>query len=103
MASIKFSIILFEYRIFPVLQYRRLLILLAIFTTCLSISTLLVCIFQCVPVSGFWKTFAGVIPGAKCVDILKFFLIAGGINAATDFVLLILVSCYLTRSSIGSG
>ena len=91
-ASVKYSIILFQYRIFPIVQYRRLLVLWAIFTTCLTISTLVVCILQCIPISGFWTTFAGTLPGAKCVHVVRYILIAGSLNAATDFVLLALVS-----------
>ena len=92
MSSVKYSIILFQYRIFPIVQYRRLLLLLTIFTTCLTISSTLVCIFQCIPISGFWTTFAGFLEGAKCVNVVRFILIAGGVNATTDFVLLALVS-----------
>lgn len=98
MGSVKFSIILFQYRIFPIVQYRRILQLWAVFTACLVLSSVLVCIFQCIPVSGFWTTFAGTIPGARCINVIKFFLIAGGINAATDFILLAMVCLHLSAS-----
>lgn len=92
MSSVKFSIIVFQYRIFPVIKYRRVLVMWGAFTACLTISSLLVCIFQCIPVYGFWTTFAGKLPGAKCVDVVRYIIIAGSINAATDFILLGLVS-----------
>ena len=91
MSSVKFSIILFQYRIFPVARYRRILILWGVFTACLTTSSMLVCIFQCIPISGFWKTFAGTLPGARCVNVTKFIIIAGSINATTDFILLAMV------------
>lgn len=91
MASVKISILLFQYRIFPIVQYRRILKLWAIFIACLTTSSILVCIFQCWPISGFWMTFAGTFPGAKCINVTNFILIAGSINAATDFILLAMV------------
>ena len=91
MGTVKFSIILFQYRIFPIVQYRRILKGWFVFTACLTVSALLVCIFQCVPVSGFWTTFAGTLSGAKCVNVNKFVVVAGDINAVTDFILLAMV------------
>ena len=91
MSSVKFSIILFQYRIFPIPRYRRVLKIWAVFTACLTVSSTLVCIFQCIPVSGFWTHFAGAIPGARCVNVTRFIIIAGSINAATDFILLAMV------------
>lgn len=65
------------------------------FVVCLTITCVLVSIFQCVPVDDFWDTLAGALGrklGGRCINVELYFLIAGSINAATDFVLLALVS-----------
>lgn len=93
MASVKYSIILFQYRIFPVVQFRRILLWANHFVVCLTIVCVLVSVFQCVPVHDFWDTLAGTLrptSGGRCIDVELYFLIAGAINAATDFVLLAL-------------
>lgn len=93
MASVKYSIILFQYRIFPVVQFRRVLLWCNKFVILLTISCVTVSIFQCIPVHAFWDTLAGALApklGGRCINVETYFLIAGAINAATDFTLLAL-------------
>lgn len=93
MASVKYSIILFQYRIFPIVQFRRILLWALHFVICLTIACVLVSVFQCVPIHAFWDTLAGQLApelGGRCIDVELYFLISGSINAATDFVLLAL-------------
>ena len=97
MASVKYSIIMFQYRIFPVVRYRRLLILCSVFVGCLTLSCALVSVFMCTPIHDFWDTKAGTSPGAKCINVSMYFIISGGINAGSDFVLLAMVT--FTRHS----
>lgn len=93
MASVKYSIILFQYRIFPIVQFRRILSWCNHFVVCLTITCIIVSVFQCVPIHAFWDTLAGKLApelGGRCIDVELYFLISGSLNAATDFVLLAL-------------
>ncbi|KAL9600311.1 MAG: hypothetical protein Q9219_003261 [cf. Caloplaca sp. 3 TL-2023] len=54
----------------------------------LSLSCILVSIFQCVPIHMFWDTLAGRLAPARCINVQTYFLVGGGINTFTDFVLL---------------
>ncbi|KAM0794797.1 hypothetical protein BDR22DRAFT_670235 [Usnea florida] len=87
-ASVKYSILLFIYRIFPVVQLRRILLWFTCYVVCVTISCIFVSVFQCIPVHTFWDTFAGQLKGGKCINVQLYFLITGIINAATDFALL---------------
>lgn len=82
---VKLSIIATQYRMFRVIQYRRILTACSVFVACLFISQLLVVIFSCIPVSNYWDTFT---LGPRCIDVVGAIRITGGINAATDFILL---------------
>ena len=87
--------ILFQYRIFPIVQFRRILLWCNHFVVCLTISCVFVSVFQCIPIHAFWDTLAGTLTpelGGRCINVELYFLIVGSINAATDFVLLALVS-----------
>lgn len=104
MCSVKYSIIMFQYRIFPIAQFRKALIFLLYFVIALTISCLLVSMLQCVPIHDFWDTLAGTLgplSKAKCINIQKFFLISGAINAVTDFALLALPIPILWRLKTG--
>ncbi|KAL9068514.1 MAG: hypothetical protein Q9161_006163 [Pseudevernia consocians] len=93
MASVKYSIILFQYRIFPIVQFRRILKYCGMFVVAFTTSIILVFIWQCTPISAFWTTFAGQLPGkhsGRCIKVERFLIIIGSINAATDFALLVL-------------
>ena len=91
---VKFSIILFQYRIFPIIHFRRVLIGCGVFVTCWLIACVLTSIFQCVPVEAFWHTLGGVLSsflGGKCVNVKRYFLATGSLNVVTNFFLLAMV------------
>ncbi|KAI4183026.1 MAG: hypothetical protein L6R41_005636 [Letrouitia leprolyta] len=93
MSSVKYSILCFMYRIFPIVQFRRILIGCLVFVIALTVSVILVSMFQCVPIHKFWETLAGELShelGGRCIDVDTYFLVAGGINTVTDFALLAL-------------
>lgn len=87
--------ILFQYRIFPIVQFRRILMYCGLFVVAFTVSIIIVFIWQCTPISAFWTTLAGELPGThpgRCIKVELFLIIIGSINAATDFALLVLVS-----------
>lgn len=98
--------ILFQYRIFPIVQFRRILMYCGIFVIAFTLSIILIFIWQCTPISAFWTTLAGNLPGdhpGRCIKVELFLIIIGSINAATDFALLVLVSSIPQFSKFGSG
>lgn len=85
---VKLSIIATQYRMFRIIHYRRILIGCTVFVVCLFISQFLAVLFSCIPVSNYWETFT---LGPRCIDVVGAIRINGGINAATDFILLAMV------------
>lgn len=82
------------HRIFPIVQFRRLLKACSVFVIALTVSCIFASIFQCVPVHKFWETSGGELTdesGGRCIDVDLYFLVSGAINAFTDFALLALV------------
>ena len=90
MCTVKYSVILFQHRIFPIARFRRILKYATVFVIALTCSTILVSIFQCIPIHAFWDTYAGELPGGKCVNVKLYLLTSGAFYAVTDFVLLAL-------------
>lgn len=87
--------ILFLYRIFPIIQFRRILFGAALFVLCLGIALIPVTIWTCTPIHAFWTTLGGGLKsqlGGRCVNTQLFYLVSGAINTVTDFALLALVS-----------
>lgn len=75
------------------------------FVIALTVSVILVSMFQCVPIHKFWETLAGELShelGGRCIDVDTYFLVAGGINTVTDFALLALVMGPLSISMMSS-
>ncbi|KAI4175051.1 MAG: hypothetical protein LQ348_006252 [Seirophora lacunosa] len=92
MSCVKYSIIYFMYRIFPIVQFHRLLKASLYFVIALTIASVFVTIFQCVPIRDVWDTWVGQIEGrGRCIDIQLYFIISGVIHVFTDFALLALV------------
>ena len=82
------------YRIFPIVQFRRLLKACLVFVIALTVSCILASIFQCIPIHRFWETLAGALApelGGRCINVQLYFIISGAINTSTDFALLALV------------
>ncbi|KAI4204796.1 MAG: hypothetical protein LQ350_000862 [Teloschistes chrysophthalmus] len=87
MATVKYSVLCFMHRIFPVVQFRRLLKL-----------------GLCVPIHKFWETLGGELApqlGGRCINVRHYFLISGAINTFTDFALLALPIPILWRLRTG--
>ncbi|KAL8932038.1 MAG: hypothetical protein Q9211_006563, partial [Gyalolechia sp. 1 TL-2023] len=93
MATVKYSVLCFLHRIFPIVQFRRLLKACLVFVVGLTASCIFASTFQCIPVHKFWETWGGELPnesGGRCIDIDLYFLVSGAINTFTDFALLAL-------------
>lgn len=95
--------ILFQYRIFPVRSFRRILIACGIFVLLFETASSLVLVVPCTPVHNFWNIYLN--PNAAgpshCINYLKFLLVNGAINTVTDFALLVLVSNVLLMAYFG--
>ena len=92
-STVKYAILLFEYRIFPILQFRNMVKAALAFTVALTTACILVSIFQCTPIHDFWDTLTSRLRsqlGGRCINVESYFLIAGGINTATQFIFLAL-------------
>lgn len=91
MTFVKFSVLLFQYRIFPILTFRRILLFVGAFVIAFEIASTLVFIFQCVPVADFWiRLGGGLRGGSKCIQFKKYLLVQGAINTVTDLAILLL-------------
>ncbi|KAI4244101.1 MAG: hypothetical protein L6R40_003085 [Gallowayella cf. fulva] len=104
MASVKYSVLCFMYRIFPIVQFRRLLVGGLVFVIALTVSCVFVSIFQCIPVHKFWETLGGELApelGGRCINVRSYFVISGSINTITDFVLLAMPIPILWRLRTG--
>ncbi|KAL8954762.1 MAG: hypothetical protein Q9193_007097, partial [Seirophora villosa] len=103
MSCVKFSIIYFMDRIFPIVQFRRLLKASLYFVIALTIASVFVTIFQCVPISDVWITWVGQNPerSGHCIDVNLYFIISGVIHTFTDFALLALPIPLLWRLKTG--
>ena len=84
--------ILFQYRIFPVASFRRIIIACGVFVIAFEVASTIVYIFQCTPVDGFWTRLGGGAKGAHCISFRNFLLTNGIVNTVTDFALILLVS-----------
>ncbi|KAL8687901.1 MAG: hypothetical protein Q9224_005020 [Gallowayella concinna] len=92
------------YRIFPIVQFRRLLTLGLVFVVSLTVACVVVTIFQCIPVHKFWETLGGKLApqlGGQCINVRHYFIISGSINTFTDFVLLAMPIPILWRLRTG--
>ena len=101
MGTVKVSIILFLWRIFPIRQFRMVLKGALVFVLSLTGSCLLVSMLQCIPIHDFWDTYAGRLHGGRCINVTTYFMVVGGINTFTDFALLALPIPLLWRLKTG--
>lgn len=85
---VKFSILAFYRRIFDIKGLRTTCLVLGAVVGLWSVTCLVSELVQCRPLRSFWHPSST----AKCIDINKFFIAAGSINAVTDFIILALVS-----------
>lgn len=93
MITVKFSILLLYHRIFPSVKFKMLLWAVAAFTTCYTIASILVLIFQCVPVRADWDPTLQ----RRCVNLGAGVISSGVLNSVTDFAILGLPMPYIWR------
>lgn len=84
----KLAILLFYHRIFPGKIFTRILWGIGAFILAYTITSSMVNLLQCVPISANWDPTVAV--AATCVDFGSELITLSTINAVTDFALLIL-------------
>ena len=92
--------ILFQYRIFPVVSFRRVVVACGAFVIAFGFASAMVFILECTPIRVFWVGLGGYLApemGGRCIDFIRFLLVNGSINTVTDFALLLLVSGVFAR------
>ena len=89
---VKFSILSFYFRIFPITQLRAVLYITGATTMALATAALLTIIFQCQPIHRFWDFTPG-----HCIEVDHFFLSSGSLNCALDFAIFLLPQPLLWR------
>lgn len=84
--TIKISLLYLYRRIFPQQWFQRVLLVTGVFLTAMTVASVLVCVFQCVPLHKMWDPAA---PG-HCIGFGKFALAMSCINICTDIFMLAL-------------
>ncbi|CAF9938329.1 hypothetical protein IMSHALPRED_000764 [Imshaugia aleurites] len=92
MTCVKLSVIFFQYRIFPIVSFRRIISACGAFVLAFGTTSTIVFIFECTPVDHFWVGLGGGLRqiGGRCINFINFLLVNGSINTVTDFALLLL-------------
>ncbi|KAF5964750.1 integral membrane protein [Fusarium coicis] len=89
--SLKFSILMFYWRVFASSNYiRRALYYVGLCIILWFISAFIVAALQCVPVQANWDPIAKQQPNVKCVDLNGFFFGTSIPNIVADLVLVLL-------------
>lgn len=83
---VKFAILAFYRRIFPVQQLKLLLVAATGIVICYFLGSLLTAIFQCQPIHHFWDR-AG---SGKCANGDLVQIVPGAINCVIDFIIIML-------------
>ncbi|KAK7956561.1 uncharacterized protein PG986_005783 [Apiospora aurea] len=86
---VKISILLFMLRIFPKRNMRVLIYGVCGAIVAYTLAFFFATLFQCQPISFFWKQLDAAFPG-KCNDIHLQAWVAAGINIALDIVVIVL-------------
>ncbi|KAK8028477.1 hypothetical protein PG991_005533 [Apiospora marii] len=86
---VKISILLFMVRIFPKRDMRILIFSVCGIIVAYTIAFFFATLFQCQPISFFWRQLDSTFPG-KCNDIHLQAWIAAGINIVLDIVVIVL-------------
>ena len=94
----KLAILAFYRRIFPIQQFRVVLLITTAVVICFTFTCMMIVIFQCVPIHSFWDVQDRLIPGyAKCINVDVLFLAAGGVNCFLDVFITIMVRIKITH------
>ena len=86
--------ILFQYRIFPIASFRRIVIAAGVFVLAFGTASTIVFALQCIPVDHFWRSLSRGLKGkqrGQCISIGTHLMANGTINTVTDLVLLLMV------------
>lgn len=85
--AVKFSILLFYWRLFRTRSraFRVLLLAVAAFTIAWFLSTQITMIFQCKPVNYYWNR---SISGGHCINSVLFYLVTSAFLPPLDFAIL---------------
>lgn len=86
LAATKMSILLFYTRLFPTREFKLAAKVITCIVSAWLIATILVSIFSCNPVRGFWTHEAG----SKCINSEHFYIANAVPNIITDAFILIL-------------
>lgn len=81
--TVKLAVLLFYWRIFPSMTFRRVVCAMAAFIVCYFLACLVTFIMQCYPVYSFWQPAATV----HCINRNEFYLAAAVLGLLTDVVL----------------
>lgn len=103
---IKMSILLLYRRIFVKINRAFVIGLRAtmIYVTAWSVATVLVCIFQCTPISFFWKqALPNPPPEGICIDIVKTTVSLNALNTVGDIATLLLPTLALWHLQMSTG
>ena len=82
--TIKISTLLLFARIFPSRNFTRILWAVGLFISTYSTIMILLLIFQCKPIKGYWNSD----PEADCISNAKVFIAMASLNTITDFLVL---------------
>lgn len=103
---IKMSILLLYRRIFAKINRAFVIGLRAtmIYVTAWSVATVLVCIFQCTPISFFWKQVLPIPPPEGiCIDIVQTTVSLNALNTVGDIATLLLPTLALWHLQMSTG
>ena len=84
--TIKISTLLLYARIFPSGNFRRILWAVGLLISTYSTIMILILIFQCKPIKGFWDSNLE----AGCISLTKVFIAMASLNLITDFLVVCL-------------
>lgn len=85
-AAVKFSILMFYRRIFPIPQFKIPLMITGLAVLCFMLSIGFASIFECIPIRSFWVFSVH----GRCVNVDRLFLAGGSVNVVLDFLILAL-------------
>lgn len=98
-AMLKLSILFFYLRIFPDTKVRRLIWMTIIFDAIFGTIFFFLAIFQCRPISFYWKRWDGEHYG-KCFDVNAMAFANAGISIALDAWMLVLALSHIIHINL---
>ena len=96
---IKISTLLLFARIFSSRHFVRILWAVGLFISTYTAFTVLIIIFQCKPIDGYWNSNLE----ADCLDSTKILTVTASVNVTTDFVVVCLPLPFLWKLQMRRG